>query len=231
MTLELRHIVRSYRQKGFGSKPRLVLHGIDLQIKPRSFIGVTGLSGAGKTTLGLILSGILRPDAGSMMVHGVDIWSAPQAARKNLNRKLQMVFQHPESTFNPRWTLARSLSEPYHLMGVRPSPSTLAAHLAAMDLDPSVLSRRPSSLSGGELQRLAIARAMVLKPDVLVLDEPTAMLDTVTRTRIMTFLERIRQRSPVACVLISHDIALVRAFCSEMHCLENGRLFSGSEKS
>lgn len=193
-------------------------------VKPGDLIGITGRSGAGKTTLGLILAGILRPDQGRVVFDGTDLWAAAGTERKRINRKLQMVFQHPESTFDPRWTMEQSLSEPFKLTGVRPGQRALAGLLADVGLDSAVLVRQPHQLSGGELQRLAIARIMALNPAVVVLDEPTAMLDVLTQARIMAMLEGIRQRTGVAYILISHDPALVSRFCRRTYRLEDGCL-------
>lgn len=224
MSLELHQICKSRRSSRAGADLRQVLAGIDLMVKPGGIIGITGSSGAGKTTLGLILAGILRPDQGKVVLNGTDLWAADTAGRKQINRKLQMVFQHPESTFDPRWTMQQSLSEPFRLTGIRPDPLTLAGRLTEVGLDPSVLARRPHQLSGGELQRLAIARIMALNPAVVVLDEPTAMLDVLTQAGIMALLEGIRQRTGVAYVLISHDPDIVRRFCRRIFRLEKGRL-------
>jgi len=222
MCLEIHHIVKSHRTSGISAGP--VLKDIHLRVNPGDVIGITGRSGAGKTTLGFIMAGIARPDQGRVVFDGTDLWAADGAERKRINRKLQMVFQHPESTFDPRWTMGQSLSEPFRLTGTRPGPRALAGRLAEVGLDSSVLARQPHQLSGGELQRLAIARIMVLNPAVVVLDEPTAMLDVLTQAGIMALLEGIRQRTGVAYVLISHDPDLVRRFCRRTYRLEDGCL-------
>ncbi len=224
MQLEIEHITKSYRNGWLRRPGRMVLEDIALVVAPGQSVGVVGASGSGKTTLGLIISGIMRPDSGSVRWGAIDLWTAPVKVRKVLVRKLQMVFQHPESTFDPRWTMAQSLSEPYVLRGVRPSPRQLRAMLEQVELDESMLARRPDRLSGGELQRMTIARIMALEPAVVVLDEPTAMLDVLTQARIMRLLTDIQHRTGVSYVLISHDAALVRRFCRAIHRLEQGRL-------
>lgn len=201
-----------------------ILDGINLNIQFRDFIGITGNSGVGKTTLGLVLAGILKPNQGSVLFNGMDVWTGDRSVRKSINRKLQTVFQHPETSFDPRWTIRQSLAEPYQINGIRPDLSVLEDHLAEVELDASVLDRRPHQLSGGELQRIAIARIMALKPAVVILDEPTAMLDILTQEWIMSLLEQFRKKTGVAYVLISHDIELVNRFCKQIFRLENGRL-------
>ena len=223
MFFEINQVVKSYRPSGRKRAARKVLNGVDLALEPGEIIGITGDSGAGKTTLGLILAGIMRPDTGRVYFAGTDLWASNTAIRKNISRRLQMVFQHPESTFDPRWTMRQSLSEPFRLTGVWPDFSLLADRLAEVELNAAVLDRCPHQLSGGELQRIAIARIMALNPKVVVLDEPTAMLDALTQARIMNLLERIRQRTGVCYALISHDIDMVHRFCSRVFQLRNGR--------
>ena len=224
MCLELTQIHHSFGRFKAGAAPRQVLDGINLRINPGDRIGITGESGVGKTTLGLILAGIKCPDHGKVLFSGTDLWAADTAGRKQINRKLQMVFQHPETTFDPRWTIHQSLSEPFRLNGIRPDSQTLAAQLTEVGIDLSVLKRLPSQLSGGELQRLAIARIMALNPAVVVLDEPTAMLDVLTQARIMSLLERIQKKTQVGYVLVSHDLSLIQGFCRHLFRLENGTL-------
>jgi len=224
MFLEINQVVKSYRSGGRKRPARRVLNGIDLSLEPGEIIGITGDSGAGKTTLGLIIAGILRPDSGTFCFAGTDLWASNATIRKSISRRLQIVFQHPESTFDPQWTIHQSLSEPFILCGVRPELSLLADRLAEVELNSEVLERYPRQLSGGELQRIAIARIMALNPKVVVLDEPTAMLDALTQARIMNLLERIRQRTDAAYVLISHDTDMVNSFCQRIYRLNNGRL-------
>jgi len=224
MCLELVQIHHTFGRFKAGAAPRQVLDGINLKIRPGDRIGITGESGVGKTTLGLILAGIKRPDHGKVLFNGTDLWAADTAGRKPINRKLQMVFQHPETTFDPQWSMQQSLSEPFRFIGIRPDPLALASQLTEVGLDSSVLTRRPHQLSGGELQRIAIARIMALNPAVVVLDEPTAMLDVLTQARIMSLLERIQKKTQVGYVLVSHDLSLAQGFCSHLFRLENGTL-------
>ena len=224
MLLEAAGIEKAYR-RGWGRRPRAaVLAGVDLALCPSETVGVVGPSGAGKTTLGMVLAGIFRPDRGVLRYKGTDLWACGRHRRRHLARDLQMVFQHPETTFDPRWTLASSLAEAYALRGARATAADLAGRLEQVDLAPALLDRRPHQLSGGELQRAAIARAMVLEPAVLVLDEPTAMLDTLTQAEIFSLLRRFQSRSRVSFVLISHDTDLVARFCGRVYRLAGGRL-------
>ncbi|GAB6906496.1 Oligopeptide transport ATP-binding protein OppF [Desulfosarcina cetonica] len=229
MHVEARGISKIYGSGWLIRRRRLVLDGIDMALAPGKRIGIVGRSGAGKTTLGLILAGILRPDTGQLRCGGIDLWTAGRQVRRRLGQRLQMVFQHPESSFDPRWTLARSLEEPFRLCGRVPSMQDLSAMLASVELQPALLTRRPGELSGGELQRMAISRALAMVPAVLVLDEPTAMLDVLTQARIIRLLEKIQRDTGVTIVLISHDPALINSFCHRVYRLDAGRIdFQGN---
>ncbi len=224
MLLETRHLRKGYRMGWRKKSHRRVLRDVHMTLQPGESIGVTGDSGAGKTTLGLILTGILPPDGGEIRFRGENLPALPAATRRHMYREIQIVFQHPESSFNPRWSMQRSLAEPFQLMGITPEREKLIAMTAEVALDSAILERRPHQLSGGELQRAAIARAMAMKPAVVVLDEPTGMLDSLTQARIMRLLDLIRKRTGTSFILISHDQALVASFCSRGYQLHDGQL-------
>jgi len=137
---------------------------------------------------------------------------------------VQIVWQHPETAFNPRWKLRRSLKEPLHIQGLAMEKGFLEEQVARVGLSPDVLNRRPRQLSGGELQRLALARALISNPEVIVLDEPTSMLDALTQARIICMLRDIQRKTGVAYVFISHDNDLVRVFSSCAYGLHDGKL-------
>ncbi|EFK06313.1 ABC transporter, ATP-binding protein [delta proteobacterium NaphS2] len=207
-----------------------VLKGIGLSLNRGETVGIAGGSGAGKTTLALILCGLLPWDHGEIWLKGAPLdprsgaRSRKSAAR--VHRCVQIVWQQPETAFNPRWKLGRSLKEPLLVQGVRPAPETLAARLDQVDLKPEVLDRRPRQLSGGELQRLALARALISGPDLVILDEPTSMLDALTQARVIRMLQDIQRKTNVAYLFISHDMDLVRIFSHRAHLLQNGKLKS-----
>ena len=205
-----------------------VLKGIGLSLNRGETLGIVGGSGAGKTTLALILCGLLPWDRGEIWLKGVPLEPRSRAqSRKRaalVHRSVQIVWQQPETAFNPRWKLGRSLKEPLLVQGVQPSPQLLKAQLDQVDLKPEVLDRRPRQLSGGELQRLALARALVSGPDLVILDEPTSMLDALTQARVIRMLQDIQRKTDVAYLFISHDMDLVRIFSHRAHLLSNGKL-------
>ena len=229
MRVELHDVAMGYGGGWLtGKGRRRVLDSLGLTIEPGQRLGIVGPSGAGKTTLGLILAGIRRPDRGCLCCDGVDLWRLRGRQRRRLGQRLQMVFQHPETTFDPRWTMEQSLAEAFYLRGLRASPAEIAGQVAAVELDPVLLSRHPGELSGGELQRMAIARALAMEPALLVLDEPTAMLDVLTQARIIHLLETVWTDRLISMVLISHDPALIDRFCPTSRRLDGGRLLVGT---
>lgn len=187
-------------------------------------VGLVGESGSGKTTLGLLLTGLLKPDEGKILFKGKDITELSPPEKRSFRRQVQIIFQHPEVAFNPRWKLIRSLVEPYKLHKIPFTEKTLLEHLKAVGLSSEHLGRYPSQLSGGELQRAAIARAIVLKPKFMVLDEPTSMLDAITQAQIIRLLEAIQRETGVAYLFVSHDLELAQLLCRRIYRLVDGKL-------
>lgn len=210
---------------GWGRRRFLpVLTGADISVEEGESVAIVGRSGVGKTTLALILSGLLKSDSGQVCLDGKPLWMGSQRERREGHKQIQLVWQHPEIAFDPLWAMGRSLLEPFRLHAIPTQDSTLPSLLSQVELDASVLERRPAQLSGGELQRLAIARALALEPHIMILDEPTAMLDAVTQAQIMAMLDTIRQTRGIGHLLITHNLPLAQRFCQRVCHLEDGRI-------
>ena len=209
---------------GFTKKREIrAVEDADFHINRSETVGVVGESGSGKTTLGLLLAGLYKPDGGRLLFEGKDLWSLGRKERKVLRKRIQVIFQHPENTFNPVWKLQKSFVEPFRLRGIPYDRGLSARHLARVGIETDILSRYPSEISGGELQRIAIARAMILEPVLLILDEPTGMLDSLTQARIMKLFQCIRERNRIAVVLLSHDVDMVRLVCNRVYEMKGGK--------
>lgn len=195
-----------------------------MAIGENEIVGLTGESGCGKSTLGLVMAGLLKPDKGDVWFKDQNPYGKPGVNQQSYAKSVQIVFQHPETAFNPRWRLKKSMMEPMVIHRMANPEKHVAEIPERIGLSPSVLDRRPSQLSGGELQRLAIARALSLKPSVLILDEPTSMLDLITQARILSLLNEFRRKNRTSYVLISHAMDLLAAFCDFTVVLERGRL-------
>ena len=184
-------------------------------------LGLLGQSGSGKSTLGQMMVGLLKPDSGELFFHGERL-SYP--IRGQARRKIQILFQHPEVSFNPQLTLRQSLVEPFKLTGRPFNDGAILSVIEPFGLHAEHLARYPGELSGGELQRAALARVTVLEPEMILLDEPTSMLDVITQAQMINFLRRYQQQHQTAYLFITHSTALAGQFCDEIVNMEDGRL-------
>jgi len=194
------------RDLWFRYRPDLpwVVQGADLQLQPEEVLGLRGPSGCGKTTLGRLLAGFIQPSRGTVLVEGNPL---PRRGRS----PVQLVLQHPELAVNPRWRLGQILSE-----GGPPDPELLAA----LSIDGGWLERYPNELSGGELQRIALARALLARPSYVVADEISAMLDAITQAQLWSVLLRRVRSNGIGLVAISHDQDLLAVVADRVVDLE-----------
>ena len=210
-------------------RPLHVLDGCSLTVTAGRAVGLEGKSGAGKSTLVRILLGLLRPDGGSVRWNKRALGTLSRAEMHAFRRSVQLVAQNPEQAFDPRLTIDASLSEVFAIHPMlctegRTVRERIAAGLAAVELSERVLTRQPHELSGGELQRAAIARALLTEPRILLLDEPTTMLDVSIQAQIMELLMRLRTDHQLGMLLISHDRPLLTYFADDIHVLEAGKV-------
>ncbi|MFJ2982393.1 MULTISPECIES: dipeptide ABC transporter ATP-binding protein [unclassified Pseudomonas] len=211
---------------GPDGRPRQVLDDVSLQLRAGQTLGVVGESGSGKSTLGRILLGLEKPEQGTVAFAGQD-WLALSAEQQRQTRQgIQVVFQDPLASFDPRYTVLRVLSEALAQAGVprglRRTEAT--ALLERVQLPSSVLDRRPLELSGGQRQRIAIARALAMKPKVLVLDEPVSALDVSVQARILALLAELKAELNLACVFISHDLGVVEQVSDQVLVMQGGKV-------
>lgn len=217
--LELRE-ASCHHGSGRRSGGRPALDGISLSLAAAGSLGIVGESGAGKTTLAQLACGLLKPSAGKVLLGGIDI-NAAGVSRRQQARLAQLVWQSPAGSLDPRLSIGRSLSEPLRVHGLSGRPEEL---LAAVGLSPFLAARRPGELSGGEAQRVVIARALATGPQLLVCDEPAASLDVRTRLKIADLLAGLRSERKLALMLITHDLELAARLTGELAIMYCGRI-------
>jgi ABC-type dipeptide/oligopeptide/nickel transport system ATPase subunit len=211
--------------KRYPGKHENVVNDVNLTFKPYKTVGIFGDSGCGKSTIGYMLAGILKPTAGEIYFDEKPIKYPFKGIPR---RKIQILFQHPEISFNPKFRLVTSLKEPYTFYHMPFSISILCDFLQQFGIYKEHLGRYPSELSGGELQRLALARILLVRPDFIVLDEPTSMLDVISQAQIMNLLKSLQQKQGLSYLFVSHDLSLCKTFCDKIYLLKDGYLTSHS---
>ena len=203
-----------------------VLDNCSLQLDEGECVGIMGQSGSGKTTLARIFLRLIEPDAGKVFFEGQDITDLKGSALKPFRSQVQLISQRPESFFDPIFKLGKSLREPLKIFNRydKNSEERIKELLELVQLNTAVLDRYPHQVSGGEIQRLSIARALLLKPKVLVLDEPTSMLDISVQAQILHLLKDIQKSNGLTYMLIAHDKAVCDFLCSRVVKIEKGVL-------
>jgi oligopeptide/dipeptide ABC transporter ATP-binding protein len=191
---------------------------------PGESVGVIGESGAGKSTLARLITRLERPTSGAVFYRGTDVTGLPDRALRRFRREVQPVFQDPLTALNPRWTVRRLIAEPLRVHGERDAERRVGEVLRDVGLGTELMTRRPPDLSGGERQRVAIARAVVLRPSVLVLDEPTASVDMAARRALLSLLKRLQSEYGLTCLYIAHDIRTIEETCSRTIVMYRGRV-------
>ena len=198
-----------------------VISGATLEVDAGETAGLLGPSGSGKTTLGMIVAGLLKPTSGTILYNGT-----PEKIpyRGTARRKFQILFQHPETSFNPRLTILQSLREIFRLYKLPFSEEILLGMLEEFGIYGEHLGRYPAQLSGGELQRIALARVLLPEPDLIVLDEPTSMLDVISQAQIMLMLKELQAKRQISYLLITHDEQLCGFMSGRVYRINEGTI-------
>ena len=208
-----RHFVR--RSPAFWKQPVSVraVDGVDITLRRGETVGVVGESGCGKTTTGRMIVGLDQPTSGRIIVNGAELSRLTKGGKREFRRKVQMVFQDPLASLDPKMTVGACVSEPLDIQRVgsrKDRRERVAALLSQVGLAPELAERYPSQLSGGQRQRIGIARALALGPDIIVADEPTSALDVSVRAQVVNLMKDLQSELGVSFVFISHDLSTVR---------------------
>ena len=229
--LEVRALARSYplaRQHLLQPRPQVhALQGVDFSVMAGRSVGIVGESGSGKSTLARLVMALDTPTAGSVQLLGQDLHALPAKALRQARRDLQMVFQDPYGSLDPRQRIERIVAEPLQALGTASRAeqrAQAAAVLAQVGLRPSDLDKYPHEFSGGQRQRIAIARALITRPRLIVADEPVSALDVSVQAQVLNLMQDLQQACGVTYLLISHDLAVVNHLCDEVLVLYQGRI-------
>jgi len=224
MILEVRALKKIFKLSS-GRQIRAV-DGVSLRVREKEILGIVGESGCGKSTLGRLILRLIDPDAGQVFFGGEEITLLSQSALRPKRRTMQMVFQNPFSSFNPKIRIGAALMEVcrYYGMSVHESDKKIDRLLNDTGLSSDMLNRWPRELSGGQLQRLAIARAIIGEPSLLIADEPLSALDVSVQAQLLNLLDELRASRSMAMIFISHDMTVVEYFCDRVAVMYLGRI-------
>lgn len=217
--IQMEHLSKRFQTGGgFLKRPRamLAVRDLSLTIAKGEVVGVVGESGCGKSTLARLVLRLLEPTSGRVVMDGTDLTSLGPSALRAARKRMAMVFQDPYSSLDPRFSVADVLAEPFTVQRRPLPPGQIAEMLTAVGLPTHMASSHPHQLSGGQRQRVGIARALALRPEFVVLDEPTASLDVSIQAQIIDLLAGLRDQMGLTYLFISHDLGLVRYFCDRI---------------
>ena len=230
--LEVNNVCVSFRserqEKIFGTTRNQVLFDVSLKVSQGTCLGILGESGSGKSTLGRVICGLLKPDTGEVKIQDVSVY-ASRNGRKNLQKRLSVVFQDYTTSANPRFRVKEIIAE-----GLAARERNQKIRLERLEetnrlvelvgLDPSYANRYPHELSGGQLQRVCIARAVACQPEIILFDEAISSLDAHTQVQIMDLLHNLKEKLGLTYIFITHDLTSVTYLCDDVLFLYHGRI-------
>lgn len=232
--LEVNDVTMTFRGRGRRSEPVNALNKVSIAVAPREWLGIVGESGSGKSTLARIIARLEVPTDGAVTLEGTDVRTWP-GGRMAFAKRVQFMYQNSFSAMNPRLTVGQIISEPLRLHRLANSATELEKRVADLlddvKLHHSITHKRPRQLSGGQCQRVALARSLALEPEILLLDEPTSALDVSVQAQVISLLQEIQRDRNLTIVIISHDLALVSQTCQRIAVLYRGNLVEFGQAS
>lgn len=228
--IEIKHLYKTYiRHPWLGKRvEKEVLKDVTLTLQPGRVLGLVGESGCGKSTLCKVLLGIEKPTSGEVLVNGQDVAKISKAQFKKLRRQMQVVYQDPYGSLDPRMNVRQLVGEPLDIHNLKKEKTErenyLKELLTAVGLSEQFLTRYPHEFSGGQRQRICIARALALAPQILIADEPVSALDVSVQAQILNLLKEIKQKRNLSMLFVTHDFGVARFLCDDIAVMEQGRI-------
>jgi len=228
--LEVRNLVKEFsRKRGIFAAASVVraVDGVTFDVQEGETFGLVGESGSGKTTTGRCILRLIEPTSGEVRFRGEDVLAFPRERMRLARRDMQIVFQDPYSSLNPRMRVGAIVEEPLaiHKIGTRAERRARVAELFDLvGLDPSQLARYPHQFSGGQRQRIGLARALALNPSLIIADEPVSALDVSVQAQVVNLLMDLQERLKLTYLFIAHDLRLVRHICSRVAVMYLGKI-------
>jgi peptide/nickel transport system ATP-binding protein len=230
VVLEVRSLAKSFfiRQGLFGRREFKAVQNVNFKLRKGHTLGVVGESGSGKTTMGLTLLRLHEPTGGEVLFEGQNLLKLSDSERQVMRRRIQIVFQNPYASLNPRFTIGQTLIEPMEIHGIGADTTEreqrARALLGKVGLTDKAFAKYPHEFSGGQRQRIAIARCLTLNPEVLVLDEAVSALDVSVQAQVLNLLKDLQDELGLSYIFISHDLAVVRFISDEVLVMKDGQV-------
>ncbi len=228
MLLQAYNISKEYKMGIWSNKKIKAVDNFSIEVKNSESIGLIGQSGCGKSTVARIITKLINPTKGEILFNGKNIVSLNKREIFNLRKDLQIIFQNPQQTFNPRTKIYNIIAEPLRLHSLvknkEEEKKKILEIIDIVGITKDQLDRYPHEISGGQAQRIAISRVLALNPKLVVADEPTSMLDVSVQAQILSLFKEIKKERNMAMIFISHDLDVVKEMCENVIVMKEGKI-------
>ena len=226
--LEVKGLTKSFSTGFWGNKSVNAVNDISFTIEDGEIFGLIGGSGCGKTTTSRMIMGFLKPDAGEICFDGIDLTALKRKQWRKMRQEIQIVFQNPQMTFNPRYTVYDCCAEPvrqFHLAENKVEEWKIVCEmLDSVGVSRDQMRKYPHEISGGQAQRVSLIRALTLQPRLLICDEPTSMLDVSVQAQVIELIKKSQQEKRFSMLYISHNLDVIKAFCDRVAVMNGGEI-------